>query len=124
MQWLTSSRMLRLAQSAATWRSATGPATSALTAAKASVAPKEKFRRRRRAKRPLLRSVSQRANEVPVRSVMKPPTQRKQLPARPKAGLRKAMQQHIRTRAGAWKGKISGVRDFVVPLVKSANYLR
>ena len=29
--------------------------------------------------------------------------------ARPKAGAANAMQRHIRARAGAWKGKISGV---------------
>ncbi|HZV34061.1 MAG TPA: AbrB/MazE/SpoVT family DNA-binding domain-containing protein [Verrucomicrobiae bacterium] len=29
--------------------------------------------------------------------------------ARPKTGVPNAMQQHIRARAGAWKGKISGV---------------
>ncbi len=29
--------------------------------------------------------------------------------ARPKAGTANAMQQHIRSRAGAWQGKISGV---------------
>jgi bifunctional DNA-binding transcriptional regulator/antitoxin component of YhaV-PrlF toxin-antitoxin module len=29
--------------------------------------------------------------------------------ARPKAGVPNAMQQHIRARAGAWRGKISGV---------------
>jgi bifunctional DNA-binding transcriptional regulator/antitoxin component of YhaV-PrlF toxin-antitoxin module len=29
--------------------------------------------------------------------------------ARPKTGAPNAMQRHIRARAGAWKGKISGV---------------
>ena len=29
--------------------------------------------------------------------------------ARPKTSVPNAMQQHIRARAGAWKGKISGV---------------
>ena len=29
--------------------------------------------------------------------------------ARPKAGAANAMQRHIRARAGAWRGKISGV---------------
>ncbi len=30
--------------------------------------------------------------------------------ARPKAGMPNAMQRHIRERAGAWMGKISGVQ--------------
>ena len=30
--------------------------------------------------------------------------------ARPKSGVPNAMQQHIRARAGAWKGNISGAK--------------